>query len=239
MFESVPTKAIAPAGIGSPCAIIAAKNRTHAVAAEIRSHAHTVRIADVVIEPLQLRVQGRQGKNGLLWNQEHVWPRVDLTLRSGKVVRMRRAAIILCAALVLGLPTISSAQYNDNDQQNPKEYHDEDSQPLAIVSYLFYPIGYAFEWLVARPLHYVATESPAAPVFKDVDGNDTAPPPPAPIIPDNTLNSAAAESNTPQDWSPTRTGSSSTAPVPAWGVAKPVAPAQSAPPPSGSQPALH
>jgi len=153
---------------------------------------------------------------------------------------MRRAAIILCAALVLGLPTISSAQYNDNDQQNPKEYHDEDSQPLAIVSYVFYPIGYAFEWLVARPLHYVSHDSPVAPMFKEVDGDDAAPPPPAPIIPDNTLNSAAAESNTPQDWSPTRTGSSSTAPVPAWGVAKQAAPAQSsAPPPSGSQPALH
>ena len=77
---------------------------------------------------------------------------------------MRRAAIILCAALVLGLPTISSAQYNDNDQQNPKEYHDEDSQFLAVVSYVFYPIGYAFEWLVARPLHYVANESPATPL---------------------------------------------------------------------------
>ncbi len=119
---------------------------------------------------------------------------------------MRRAAIILCAALVLGLPTISSAQYNDNDQQNPKEYHDEDSQFLAVVSDVFYPIGYAFEWLIARPLHYVATESPAAPVFKPMDADDGTPPPPAPIIPDNTLNSAAAESNTPQDWSPTRAG---------------------------------
>jgi hypothetical protein len=153
---------------------------------------------------------------------------------------MRRAAIILCAALVLGLPTISSAQYNDNDQQNPKEYHDEDSQFLAIVSDVFYPIGYAFEWLIARPLHYVAAESPAAPVFKPMDADDGTPPPPAPIIPDNTLNSAAAESNTPQDWSPTRNGSSTTAPVPAWGVAKPASPAQSsAPPPSDSQPALH
>jgi hypothetical protein len=153
---------------------------------------------------------------------------------------MRRAAIILCAALVLGLPTISSAQYNDNDRQNPKEYHDEDSQALAIVSYVFYPIGYAWEWLVARPLHYVAHESAAAPMFKDVDGDDDAPPPPAPIIPDNTLNSAAAESNTPQDWSPTRAPSTTSNAVPAWGVAKPAAPAQSsAPPPSGSQPALH
>lgn len=148
---------------------------------------------------------------------------------------MRRAAIILCAALVLGLPIVSHAQYNDNDQQNPKEYHDDDSQPLAIVSYVLYPIGYAFEWLVARPLHYLGTESPAAPVFKPVDGSDEAPPPPAPIISDNTLNSAAAEPSKPQDWSPTRSAA-----VPAWGVAKP-APAQSPPPlpPSTSQPALH
>src|SRR6267154_1588465 len=216
MFESVPTKVIAPTGVAAARAIVAAKNRTDAAAAEIRSHAHTVRIADVVIEPLQLRVQGRQGKEQSLSNQERF------------------------AAHVLGLPTISSAQYNDNDQQNPKEYHDEDSQPLAIVSYLFYPIGYAFEWLVARRLHYVATESPAAPVFKDVDGNDTAPPPPAPIIPDNTLNSAAAESNTPQDWSPTRAPSTTSNAVPAWGVAKSAPAAQSSSaPPSGSQPVLH
>src|ERR1700688_5282785 len=111
--------------------------------------------------------------------------RVDLTLQSCKVVRTRRSAIILCAALVLGLPTISRAQYNNNDQQNPKEYHDEDSQPLAIISYVFYPIGYAFEWLVARPLHYVSHDSPVAPMFKDVDGADAAPPPPAPIIRQN------------------------------------------------------
>ncbi len=148
---------------------------------------------------------------------------------------MRRAAIILCAALVLGLPTVSHAQYNDNDQQNPKEYHDDDSQLLAIVSYALYPIGYAFEWVVARPLHYVTNESPAAPVFKPVDGSDEAAPPPAPIIPDNTLNSAAAESTTPQDWSPHNSNA-----VPAWGVAKPAPPSKSPPAvPSTSQPALH
>ena len=149
---------------------------------------------------------------------------------------MRRAAIIFCAALVLALPTLSNAQYNDTDQQNPKENHDEDSQPLAIVSYVLYPLGYAFEWLVARPLRYVATDSPVAPVFKSADGSDSTPPPPVPIIPDNTLNSAAAESNTPQDWSPTRR---TTAPD-AWGVTRPAPASQSAgAPPSTSQPALH
>ena len=67
---------------------------------------------------------------------------------------MRRVAIIFCAALWLALPTISHAQYNDTDQQNPKEYHDEDSQPLALFADLIYPIGYGLEWLVARPMHW-------------------------------------------------------------------------------------
>jgi hypothetical protein len=195
------------------------------------------RIAAVAIEPLQLRRYGRQGKNVIGRRHDYFVREVDLNLQSGKVGPMKRAAIILCAALVLGLPIVSHAQYNDNDQQNPKEYHDDDSQPLAIVSYVLYPIGYAFEWLVARPLHYLGTESSAAPIFKPVDGNDEAPPPPAPIIPDNTLNAAAsgAPPSTPQDWSPNRS-----APVPAWGVAKPVAPSQSPPtPPSTGQPALH
>jgi len=54
---------------------------------------------------------------------------------------MRRVAIILSAALFVALPAISHAQYNDTDNQNPKEYHDEDSQPLAIVGDLLYPFG--------------------------------------------------------------------------------------------------
>ena len=56
---------------------------------------------------------------------------------------MRLVAIIFCAALFVGLPTISHAQYNDNDQQNPKEYHDEDSQPLAIFADILYPLAMA------------------------------------------------------------------------------------------------
>ena len=100
---------------------------------------------------------------------------------------MRLVAIIFCAALFVGLPTISHAQYNDNDQQNPKEYHDEDSQPLALLADVLYPIGYGLEWLVARPMHWVANDSPAAPMYRPVGGNDMSPPPPVPIIPDNTM----------------------------------------------------
>lgn len=143
---------------------------------------------------------------------------------------MRRVAIIFCAALFVVLPAISHAQYNDTDQQNPKEYHDEDSQPLAIIADLLFPIGYAAEWLVARPMHYLAADSPAAPVFRPVGGNDTTPPPPVPIIPDNTMESSS--STTPQDWSPTRSPVTTNATV-----IKQAAPSSAAPP--SSQPALH
>ncbi len=139
--------------------------------------------------------------------------------------------MIFCAALWIALPTISHAQYNDTDLQNPKEYHDEDSQPLALMADVLYPIGYAAEWLVARPMHYLSHDSSAAPVFRPVGGNDSTPPPPVPIIPDNTMEAASA-STTPQDWSPTRLPVTTNATV-----IKRAAPSSAAS--SSSQPALH
>jgi hypothetical protein len=149
---------------------------------------------------------------------------------------MRRIAIIFCAALWIALPTISHAQYNDTDLQNPKEYHDEDSQPLALFADVVYPIGFALEWAVARPMHYIANDSPVAPVFRPVGGNDSTPPPRVPIIPDNTMESASA-STAPQDWSPTRSPVTTNATV-----IRQAAPSFAAPslaPPSSSQPVLH
>jgi hypothetical protein len=148
---------------------------------------------------------------------------------------MRLVAIIFCAALLVGLPTISHAQYNDNDQQNPKEYHDDDSQPLAIVADILYPIGYAAEWLVARPMHWISHNSPAAPVYRPVGGDDMSPPPPVPIIPDNTMDQTTT-TTTPQDWSPTRTTVTTTTTT-----VKQVIPSAVAAPPSppSTQPALH
>jgi hypothetical protein len=116
---------------------------------------------------------------------------------------MRRVPIILAAALWLALPTVSRAQYNDTDRQAPKEYHDEDSQPLALIADALYPIGFALEWVVTRPLHWITSDSPVAPVYRPVGGNDNSPPPPVPIIPDNTMDEAST-SPVPQDWSPTR-----------------------------------
>lgn len=148
---------------------------------------------------------------------------------------MRKAAVILFAALFVAPPALSHAQYNDNDRQNPNEYTDEDSQPVAILADALYPIGFAAEWLVARPLHWVTTGSPAAPAYRPVGAGDNSPPPLVPIIPDNTIDQPST-STTPQDWSPTR------APVTTnTTVVKPIAPLPpvSAPPAVSSQPALH
>jgi hypothetical protein len=148
---------------------------------------------------------------------------------------MRRVAIIFCAALLVALPTVSRAQYNDTDQQHPKDYTDDDSQPLAIVADILYPIGYGAEWLVARPMHWLANDSPAAPIYRPVGGRDNSPPPPVPIIPDNTMDETAS-TTTPQDWSPTRAPITTNATV--IRPAPPPAPPAMAPP-SSSQPALH
>jgi hypothetical protein len=148
---------------------------------------------------------------------------------------MRRVVIVFCAALFVALPTISHAQYNDNDQQDPKEYHDEDSQPLALFADILYPIGYGLEWLIARPMHYVANDSPVAPVFRPVGGNDMSPPPPVPIIPDNTMDQASSSPATPQDWSPTRSPITTNTTVVNPQIPLPVAP----PPAPSAQPALH
>jgi hypothetical protein len=149
---------------------------------------------------------------------------------------MRRIAIIFCAALWIALPTISHAQYNDTDLQNPKEYHDEDSQPLALFADVLYPVGFAVEWLVARPMHYVANESPVAPIFRPVGGGDGTPPARIPIIPDNTMKEEAAATE-PQEWSPTRSAVTTNATVIKQAAPSFAAPSSAAP--SSSQPVMH
>jgi hypothetical protein len=78
---------------------------------------------------------------------------------------MKRAIMTLGFALAIGLATPSHAQYLEDDRDEPQPYTDEDSQILKGVSYLFSPVGVAIEWTVARPLYYLATKSPLAPVL--------------------------------------------------------------------------
>ena len=49
---------------------------------------------------------------------------------------MWRATICLCVALSLGIPALAHAQTLYDDSQHPDEYSDDDSNPLALGSYI-------------------------------------------------------------------------------------------------------
>lgn len=146
---------------------------------------------------------------------------------------MWRAAICFSAALVLGFPAFSHAQYNDSDRQDAKEYTDDDSHPLALMADVLYPVGFAAEWLIARPMHYLTSDSPISPIYRPVGGIDNLPPAPVPIIPDNSLASAPA-TTTSQDWSPMH-GNPAQGSTTTVKPSVPAVSAYSAPPPRQSQ----
>jgi hypothetical protein len=108
--------------------------------------------------------------------------------------------------LAMAMPAMALAQQGPyNDKQNPNEYTDtEDGQLLKVVSYFIAPIGYALEWGVTRPLHYLATKTSLAPMMSgDTEysqiynpGEDTQPI--VPVLPANTA--SAAESAAPQTY---------------------------------------
>jgi len=110
---------------------------------------------------------------------------------------MRRLTICTVMVLALGMPALGLAQQGPyNDKQNPYEYTDtEDGQVLKFASYFIAPIGYALEWGVTRPLHYLATKTPLAPALSgDTEYSEMYNPGPTaqpivPAAPDNTASS--------------------------------------------------
>ncbi len=86
---------------------------------------------------------------------------------------MRQIMIIaVLATALLTSPVLCRAQYSD-ESQNPNEYTQEDSNPLKFIFYILSPVGFMLEWTVARPMHYLATESSLAPAFGGGNDNDT------------------------------------------------------------------
>jgi len=154
---------------------------------------------------------------------------------------MRQIMIIVLAAALLTSPTLCRAQ--DSEQtQNPKEYSQEDSNPLKFISYVLSPVGFLLEWTVARPLHYLATDSPLAPVFgggteEDLDytgGGDV----PAPIAEMPPSDLAPSRSFTESEGTAPRQGASEqSAPSRTWQPSAATPPSASSPP--VQQPVLH
>jgi hypothetical protein len=146
---------------------------------------------------------------------------------------MWRAALCLSVALLIGVPSISHGQASDLDSQNPKEYTDDDSQPLKIVSYAIAPVGWLLEWTVARPLHYLATDTPLAPVLgANINDRDLGPLPVAELPPPDVI----ATSPEPRRETEITRGA---APITAAPAQQSGAPALAPPPAGANQPALH
>ena len=123
---------------------------------------------------------------------------------------MRRLILSTIFALAIAMPAGALAQQGPyNDKQNPNEYTDtEDGQLLKVVSYFIAPIGYALEWGVTRPLHYLATKTSLAPAMSgDTEysqmynpGPNVAPIVPAPPPATTASSSAAGENSAPQTY---------------------------------------
>lgn len=137
---------------------------------------------------------------------------------------MRRAIIVVAAVLILGAPALARAQYNDTDRQNPTEYTDEDSHPLRLAAFLMAPVGFVLEWTIARPIHYIATQTGLAPVFNGDVREPTYTPPAIAEIP---LDDVGDEALPPTEVTPAPPVKSQQAPL-----------SQSPAPIPGSQPAL-
>ncbi len=62
---------------------------------------------------------------------------------------MRKLLMALgIAGMVMGMPLAASAH---------DAYDDSESHPLRLVAYAVHPVGYALEWAVMRPIHFVVS----------------------------------------------------------------------------------
>jgi len=77
---------------------------------------------------------------------------------------MKRILAVSLLALALALPAMASA--------DDCKYDDSQSHPLRILAYLVHPIGYALEWAIARPIHYVVSREGADIVFGHTPHDD-------------------------------------------------------------------
>jgi hypothetical protein len=71
---------------------------------------------------------------------------------------MRKLIMVTVAAALLGSAQLSFATGAD-------DYDDSQAHPLRLAAYVIYPVGYALEWLVARPFHELVAQPDLAPVF--------------------------------------------------------------------------
>jgi hypothetical protein len=65
----------------------------------------------------------------------------------------------LAFALVIGITSMSLPVAAHD------AYDDSQSHPLQIAAWAVHPVGWALEWLIARPLHFVVSQPEAERIF--------------------------------------------------------------------------
>jgi hypothetical protein len=51
-------------------------------------------------------------------------------------------------------------------------YDDSQSHPLRLAAYVIHPVGFALEWLVTRPIHFLVSQPKLEPIFGHVPHED-------------------------------------------------------------------
>jgi len=86
---------------------------------------------------------------------------------------MRTLAPAVLLAIVLAWPVSARCQQQSWSFHDPNDYTQEDSHPVRAIASLLSPIGFALEWGIARPWHYVATQTALAPVLNGGQEEDS------------------------------------------------------------------
>jgi hypothetical protein len=61
----------------------------------------------------------------------------------------------IAAVAVAGLLAFSGSAWAQGVHGVSEEYNDDLTHPLHLAYYLAHPIGFAAEWLVGRPIHFI------------------------------------------------------------------------------------
>ena len=72
---------------------------------------------------------------------------------------MKRFILTAAVASVLAVSGVARAH---------DAYDDSESYPLRVVAYVLYPVGWAAEWLVMRPIHFFVSQPKMEPIFGHV-----------------------------------------------------------------------
>lgn len=72
---------------------------------------------------------------------------------------MKRLLIVTTVASLFAFTPVARAH---------DAYDDSEANPLRVIAYALYPVGWAAEWLVARPVHFFVSQPQMEPIFGHV-----------------------------------------------------------------------